>query len=153
MSRFVFRLQTVLRLRQRSEDEARRELGRRVGQLDAQKQKLSELSLEIQEVSNAQNAARSGDVWAEGQMLFLGWRSGQLVKIQEQLLVIKEAEAQVEQARQALLEARRAVQVLEKLRERRLEQWKLAERRKEQATLSDIAAQRWMRQQEAAQGA
>jgi len=143
--KFAFRLDPVLRLRLRDEDTAKKLLGLAVAAEQRERDALQTLQHDLSTEIDAQKQARSGEIWAQGQALFLEWSQGQNLNIARQKLVIAEAAAEVEKARIALIEARRAVQVLEKLKERRHAQWKLDASRKEQAFASDVAAQRWMR--------
>jgi len=145
--RFQFRLEPLLRLRRRVEEEARAGLGRAIAAEEKERETLSRLEAELDLSIADQRRSREGIIWIEGQLLSLGWNERRHGEIAEQRGRIAQAATKVQEARAILLEARRAVQILEKLRERRREQWALAERRKEQATLSDIAGIRWMREQ------
>lgn len=142
--RFVFRLETPLRLARHAEDEARRELGRAIAALEERRRAVLLLRDELDSETRAQEAPRTGDVWIQGQTLFLDWTRGQKARISEQLAAGREAEAEVSRRRTILLEKRRAVQVLERLRERRFAQWRTELARKELAEGSDAAGRRWM---------
>jgi flagellar FliJ protein len=143
--KFAFRLDPVLRLRVRDEETAKRLLGLEVAAEQRERDVFQALQDDLKAETDAQQQAREGVIWAQGQALFLEWSQGQNLRIAQQRKVIAEAAQEVEKARIALIEARRAVQVLEKLKERRFTQWKLDLSRKEQAFASDVAAQRWMR--------
>jgi len=145
VARFSFRLDPLLRLRRRAEEDAKVALGKAVAREEKAREVLERLQAELEESIADQRRAREGDIWIEGQLLSMGWNAGRKTEIAAQQERIAEAARKVAEARGALVEARRGVQILEKLRDRRLEQWKLSEKRREQATLSDIAAQRWMR--------
>lgn len=143
--KFVFRLESILRLRRRDEETAKKNLGLAVAREMAEREALRALEMELSDEIGAQAQARSGEIWAQGQTLYLEWTRGQNLRIAAQRQACHDATAAVAKARSALVEARRAVQVLEKLRERRWAQWHLEQNRKEQAFASDVAAQRWMR--------
>lgn len=145
MPRFQFRLDPLLRLRKRAEEDARAALGRAVAAEEKRREELARLEGELEDSVAEQRRSREGDIWIQGQILSMGWNARRRGEIAAQNERIAQAAALVQEARQALVEARRGVQILEKLRERRKAQWALAERRREQATLSDIAAIRWMR--------
>ena len=147
--RFQFRLDPVLRLRLRDEETAKRALGEATQRESREREALQALQDELSAEVSAQAQARQDVIWAQGQSLYLEWAIAQNGRIAAQRQVCLEAAQAVEAARKALVEARRAVQVLEKLKERRHEQWKLDLSRKEQAFASDVAAQRWMRQRSA----
>ncbi len=143
--KFVFRLESILRLRRRDEETARKNLGLAVAKEMAERDALGTLEQELSDEIDAQAQARSGEIWAQGQALYLEWTRGQNLRIAAQRQACLDAAAAVAKARSALVEARRAVQVLEKLRERRWAQWHLEQNRKEQSFTSDVAAQRWAR--------
>ncbi len=143
--KFVFRLESVLRLRRRDEETARKNLGLAVAREASEREALRSLEQELSDEVGAQAEARSGEIWAQGQALYLEWTRGQNLRIAAQRQSCQDAAAAVAKARSILVESRRAVQVLEKLKERRWSQWHLEQNRKEQAFASDVAAQRWMR--------
>lgn len=143
--RFRFRLETALRLAHHEEEQAKVELGRRIAAVEEVGRRISLAEEEISEETALQREARGGEVWSQGQMLYLEWirsRKDAVVALRaEESLRRTEAEA----ARVQLVAKRRAVEVLERLRERRLAQWKLERSRRELAEGSDVAARRWMR--------
>lgn len=143
--KFVFRLESILRLRRRDEETAKKNLGLAVAKEMSERDALRSLEQDLSDEIGAQAQARSGEIWAQGQALYLEWTRGQNLRIVAQRQACLDAAAAVATARSALVEARRAVQVLEKLRERRWAQWHLEQNRKEQAFASDVAAQRWAR--------
>ncbi|MCB9497351.1 MAG: flagellar export protein FliJ [Fibrobacteria bacterium] len=147
MARFTFRLDPLLELRRRTEQEARTILGKAIAKESREREILQRMEEELSESMDLQKRSREGEIWVQGQILALGWNAGRRGEIASQGRRISEAAQVVARARELLMEAKRGVQVLEKLRDRRMEQWKLSERRKEQATLSDIAAIRWARQE------
>lgn len=145
MPRFAFRLDPLLRLRRRAEEDAKVALGKAIAREEKAREALARLEGELEDSIAGQRRAREGEIWIEGQLLSMGWNAARKGEIAAQKGRIAEEAAKVLEARAALAEARRGVQILEKLRDRRLEQWRLAEKRREQATLSDIAGQRWLR--------
>jgi len=147
MARFVFRLAPLLKMRERIEEQAKAALGKAIGIEEKERAVLRRLEEELQDSVADQRRARDGDIWVQGQILSMDWNARRKTEIAAQQARILDAAAHVKEAQSLLVEARRGVQVLEKLRDRRKEQWRLEENRKELATLSDLAAQRWMRQQ------
>ena len=147
--KFQFRLEPVLRLRLRDEENAKRELGAAVAREQKERDALQALQDELSVEVSSQTQARSDVIWAQGQALYLEWALAQNGRIAVQRQICVEASQAVQVARAAVVEARRAVQVLEKLKERRHEQWKLELSRKEQIFTSEVAAQRWQRQRSA----
>ena len=144
---FVFRLETPLRLARHREEQSRRALGAAFAALERLREGLRTLENELSEEIHSQSLPRTGDIWIQGQNLFLEWAQGQHAAIARSREACREAGKVVEAARVDLVEKRRAVQVLERLRERRLAQWKLELSRKELAESSDVAGRRWMARQ------
>lgn len=147
--KFVFRLEAPLRLARHAEDQAKRALGIAVGILDGHRLSLQILRDDLESETLAQSIPRSGEIWIQGQNLFLEWTQGQKRKIVTVQVSIRDAEAKVEEARLELVERRRAVEVFQRLKERRHAQWKLEMNRKELAESSDMAGRRWMAQHRA----
>ena len=147
--KFVFRLEAPLRLARHLEESSRRTLGKAMVRLDTCLRTLSALQEAMNEETSAQSAPRQGEIWVQGQNLFLDWVHGQHEKISHSREACAVAEKVVAEARADLVEKRRAVEVLERLRDRRLAQWKLEESRKELAEGSDVAGRRWMAQRRA----
>jgi len=147
--KFAFRLEPVLRLRLRDEENAKRALGETIAREQRERESLQALQDELSMEVSSQTQARRDVIWAQGQALYLEWALAQNGRIAAQRQVCHEAAQAVQAARAAVVEARRAVQVLEKLKERRHEQWKLDLSRKEQIFTSEVAAQRWQRQRSA----
>ena len=150
--KFVFRLEAPLRLARHHEDSSRRALGNAVARLDACLRDLAALREAMVEETEAQSAPRQGEIWVQGQNLFLEWVRGQQGRIARSREECAAAEKSVSEARADLVEKRRSVQVLERLRDRRLAQWKLEESRRELAEGSDVAGRRWMAQRRAEAG-
>jgi flagellar protein FliJ len=145
---FVFRLETPLRLARHHEEQSRRALGAAFSALELERERLRALEDDLSEEIGAQSRPRSGEIWVQGQSLFLEWAQGQHEAIAKAREACREAGKAVELARADLVEKRRSVQVLERLRERRMAQWKLEVSRKELAEASDVAARRWMAQRQ-----
>jgi len=144
--KFVFRLESPLRLARHREESAKRAMGEAMGRLEGHRSTLSALRQELSAETAAQSAPRRGEIWAQGQSLFIEWTQGQQGRILRTQEACVAAQKEVEIARLDLVEKRRAVQVFERLRERRLAQWKLEMSRKELAEGSDVAGRRWMAQ-------
>jgi flagellar export protein FliJ len=150
--KFVFRLEAPLRLARHHEESSRRALGKAMTRLDSCLRTLASLQEAMVQETEAQSAPRQGEIWVQGQNLFLDWMHGQREKIGHSREACATAEKSVSDARADLVEKRRAVQVLERLRDRRMAQWKLEESRKELAEGSDVAGRRWMAQRRAEAG-
>ena len=121
MKAFAYSLEKVLKLRKHYEDEAKIELGRAISVLADLEQKIFVLSGEIVSAKNAQFNPENSAAVMQLYMFYLI----RLDAAREQLL--KEAamaELKVEEAREAFLEASRERKVLDKLKEKRHEEYR-----------------------------
>ncbi len=131
MATFRFRMAKILRLRERAEQEAALEMGRRQGKLDLCRQSLMDMAQ-----SRTDLLTRRDDL-QRGRMLpsLLGENRYQLIVL-ERAAHHKERECRgleraVEDARQTLLNRSRDRRLLEKLAERQREEFDLTEARRE----------------------
>ena len=121
MKAFAYSLEKVLKLRKHNEDEAKIELGRAISVLADLEQKILTLGGEIDKAKKAQFNQDNTAVIMQLYMFYLI----RLDATKEQLL--KEAamaELKVEEAREAYLEASRERKVLDKLKEKRYEEYR-----------------------------
>ncbi len=133
MRRFRFPLAGVLRLRGHVERAARRALGEALQRQQLAERRLQNVEQGLREFQ--EEAAGSGGAARLAQALAAGlgrlqWRA------QAEL---RAAEAAVEQRRGDYLETRKNRQALQKLRERRHEEWRQAALAAEQAELDELA--------------
>jgi flagellar protein FliJ len=147
MTRFQFRLQSMLRLAESQRDERRRELAAALEAVEVLRGRHETLDEEIQQIRQLRCAASLGENVRVEQLLDasryeLLLRS-QLTEIENQQTQVDE---ELERRRLILVEANRHVQTLKKLRERKLAEHQLEEDRKQQRLLDEVAAQRYMRQ-------
>ncbi len=137
MAVFRFRMARILRLRERAEQEAALEMGRRQGRLDLCRQSLKEMAQ-----TRADLLARRDDL-QRGRMLptLLGENRYQLIVL-ERATHFKERECrglerEVEEARQTLVARSRDRRLLEKLAERQRAEFELSEMRRERRQLDE----------------
>ncbi len=142
MAVFRFRMEKILRLRERAEQDAALELARRQGRADACRQALARMA------QSRADLFRRRDDLQQGRMLprLLGENRYQLIVL-ERAAAAKEhqllgLEREVEEARQALLLRSRDRRLLEKLGERKKEEFDLEESRRERRQLDERPAAR-----------
>ncbi|MBM4004085.1 MAG: flagellar export protein FliJ [Planctomycetes bacterium] len=143
MSRFQFRLATLLKIRESDRDERRLRLAEA---LEAQRilhERIEELRREKGEISRESRAAiEPGQLDIDRVLrvsryeLLLEAQIDHLTKRDEQL------REQIELRRDALVEADREVKILEKLRQRRREEFKTQERNLEQKAMDELGRHR-----------
>jgi flagellar export protein FliJ len=140
MAKFRFRLQVLLKLREAARQERRLELAQAYQAdelLRQQKEQLAAEKIEMQKRS--QVAASPGPVNVD--QLMVAHRYGLLLDARTRMLEQQQERLQeeIDRRRQALIEADRLVRVLEKLRDRQLEQHREEEAKQEVKRLDEIA--------------
>jgi flagellar FliJ protein len=143
VSKFVFRLATLLRVRESTRDERRRDLGKAHEAEEILNERKQELEREAQEVASWQ---------ASGEMVgkidvdrLLGRHRYELVLNGQRQVLNQQSEqlqAEIERRRQVLVEADREVRVLEKLRERKQAEHEQLELLQQQKVMDEIAQTR-----------
>lgn len=142
MKRFAFRLQRVLDLRARAEDEAKQELAKAVGVLVGIEQRLKETAEEI--VRAAKDRFKGGRSVAElrASELYLV----RLEKTKQSLLeAAAKAELEVQRRREVFVEASRERKVIEKVQDKKKAEHKKAAEKEEAQRLDEIAGNAYIR--------
>lgn len=139
MAKFVFRLEPLLTVRRRAEDDARRA----VAVLQRERLKLeAELRRRQQDIVAGKDRLR-GTLTGRLDMGVLRLGAGSTLNVirQAQQLALKLAGLgkRMESVRQVFLEARVRRRAIELLRERRFDQWKAALEKAETAALDELA--------------
>jgi flagellar protein FliJ len=137
VKRFQFGLEKVLRLRSQETEQAKRALARAIAG-EAQAREAAEAALALLRERTAMAGAREQAGMAAydfgAQRTYLAFLQKQVVQANEAVLA---AEERTRQRRLALLDTRRRERALEKLKERRLEQYQLESLREEQKELDE----------------
>jgi flagellar FliJ protein len=136
MKAFSFGLEKVLNLRKFHEDEAKIELGRAIGVLADLESRLFAVGRERARASAAQFAT-GNDALVMQQYMFYITRLDNLTE--ELLSEITLAEMKVEEAREAFLEASKERKVLDKLKDKRQNEYRKFVLTEETKTLDDIS--------------
>jgi flagellar protein FliJ len=147
MSKFKFRLATLLRLREVTRDERRAALADAYRVDDLLRERLDGLHAELDRLKNqCRRMAGPGNVdidrLVEAQRYEAGLRAQQNQLTRQRAAVAEE----IERRRQALLEADREVRVLEKLREKQTAQHLQEQQRRDVKRLDEVAQQQAMRE-------
>lgn len=142
MARFKFRLEVVLRQRQRAEDECKRALGEKLAALVDLQNALKRLD---EQARTASEDLRNNHLTGAIDLTYLAAHRRYMNAMQQRGIEVAQrivgANAEVEAARAKLAEAAKARKVIEKLRERQLERWQSDQARKETAATDEIGAQ------------
>jgi flagellar FliJ protein len=145
MAKFKFRLETLLKLRDRIRDERRAELAQAYHAAEILGQRRQELEDELAGLIE-QNRAAAGpgavdvDRLLDARRYELVLRSHQQLNQQQQ----RALDAEIDRRRRALVEANREVRVLEKLREKQEDRHRQQQARQEIKELDEAGARgRW----------
>lgn len=140
MAKFIFKMQNILEIKRKLEDQAKSVYAEAVSALEKEKERLSELedkkelyeerltemvleSLHIKEICRMENAIEV-----------------MKYKVQEQLVAVRKAERVVENARQALNAAMVERKTYEKLREKAFEDFKLEVNAEEKKEIDELVS-------------
>lgn len=140
MGRFEFRFETLLKLRYADRRQRRMELAQALQAEQILEQQISALAEEEQEIrSRCCTAAGPGRVDVD-ELLDIH-RYTAILKARAELLRDQQTrlKAEIDRRRQILVEADRQARLLEKLRERQLEQYRAEETRRETKELDEVA--------------
>lgn len=143
MTRFRFRLETVLKLRCAERDQRRQQLAEALEAQQILQQREKELSDETQQVrSRLRQQSEPGEVQVDG--LLSAHRYELVLRAHLHQLTQHKAQvaAEIERRRQALVEADRAVRTLEKLEEKQRLAHRRQEEHAERKQLDETAQQR-----------
>ena len=138
MKRFNFRLQRVLEIRERYRDEVRQELVQRNFELDRERSILADLDQEF-----LRSKVEEGGTYSASEMVLVGAYSTRLQQqIEQQRLRVIAAERATEEARERYIEASKESQALEKLKEKRRQEYVEQTLKEEGIQLDEFAVQR-----------
>ena len=153
MKRFLFRLETVLMLRQRREDEVKEKLARKNSQIQATKDELRLLQNEIISLHERQKTERAGTLDVALLRNALAWRHIVRGRIAAARIHLTDLGAESEIIRKELVKATQKVKTVELLKEKQQLQWKKEVNLQEQKFIDDLSQQRYIRAHSALQKA
>lgn len=151
MAKFIFKMQNILEIKRKLEDQAKSVYAEAVSALETEKERLSELedkkelyeerlttmvleALHIKEICRMENAIEV-----------------MKYKVQEQLVAVRKAERVVENARQALNAAMVERKTYEKLREKAFEDFKMEVNAEEKKEIDELVSYQFTQKAKAAE--
>lgn len=138
MKKFKFRLEKVLHFRNLVKEEKKRLLYEATRMLNE-----ATLHLEFLREEFLKNSIEDGQIYLAEELLRRSQYSQRLKRLSElQLLKIMECEKAVEEAKQNYIEANKEYEILEKLKERKKEQFDEYVKHEEDKTLDELVTQR-----------
>ncbi|MGO8688218.1 MAG: flagellar export protein FliJ [Thermoguttaceae bacterium] len=147
MSKFKFRLSTLLRLREAARDERRAELAEAYRVDDTLRQQLQRTDQELQSLraqrrQGMQPGAVDVDRLVESQRYEMTLSAQRLQIVRQRETV----QGEIERRRQVLAEANRDLRVLENLRDKQAGQHRQQEERREMKRIDEVAQQQALRE-------
>ena len=139
MAKFHFRLQSVLNVKTQQEDNLKNELGKAIQKLEAEKRILSSLeraSLELTAEFNEK--ARKSTV--HKLIEYNGYLSLLTSKIKLQKENVNQAALNVDKVREELVKAVKERKILDRFKEKKLEEFRLEQNKLEQKTNDEIVS-------------
>ena len=140
MSRFVFKLRSVLELRQREEDRIRRAVAGLMQQKTAIEERIRRHQFEIMQGKSQMRDRLVGAVDTDALRLHAHAAVSVMREAQTAAIELAGLAQRLTRAREELVAAQARRRAVELLRERRFEEWRLAEERRENSVLDDLAS-------------
>lgn len=147
MGGFRFRLQVLLDLRARQEDEARAVWSARIREAELERQKLEAIHAEQRALQASVEGAKRGVMNVGGLLEASSMAEYLRARARQQEVALQEAIARVADAQRQLQAAATARKAVDKLRERRKDEFEHEEQRKDQSFLDEIAVLRAARRE------
>lgn len=146
MKKFRFRLETVLKLRRLAEDEKKRVVGELLSEIHRRQQEAVELdasaSVVGQQLKERNGAGRIDLTWLGNYESYVSHVRGSIAEIIESVV---ELQQKLTGARQELAEAAKGARIIEKLKEKRKEQYDHHLSRAEAREQDEVATKNFIR--------
>jgi flagellar FliJ protein len=150
MRRFHFKLGVVLDLKKRAEDEVKKDIARKNGEILVSRKERGELAGRLEAFFVQEKKQRQSVLDLLSLRLSIVYR-GQIQKeIAQADKRIESLTAELGQLRVKLAQARKECRVLEILREKKLALWKKEYKKEEQVFIDDVSQKGYIRRQRAA---
>lgn len=145
--KFKFPFETLMKDRLIKRDEAQKEYQLARAKLDEQLQKLATMKHQQKRAYKEAEVTVSVGGQAGSKLKSIEtFITGQKIRIQSQTKVIKGLEELLEQKRLVLVEAAKELKILEKLKEKRYNEFKVLRRKKEQKEMDEVSILRATRE-------
>lgn len=145
MKRYHFRLETLLELRKRKEDEIKQELGKKNQEILAARKELAKINNDLKALQASEKTTRA----TVRSALVLRYSVTYRFKLKEDIFkkvrLIDEFGAQAEGIRKKLVRAKQQRRALEIVKEHQVADWKKANSAQERKFIDDISQQGFLR--------
>lgn len=143
MAKFIFSMQSLLSLKSRMEEQKKQEFGKAMGKLEEEREVLSKLKTEKHTVILGFKDGISNKVNPQDFQNINNYIEFLKKKIAIQMNVIIKAEKEVEKKRKALIEATKERKMLDKIKEKKYEQYIEEEKKQEQKIIDEIVSYKY----------
>lgn len=143
MNRFRFRLESVLKVREAKEDAKKREFGVKMGHLHREEGRMNELEDQSEHHDKSRMEKGVGRITVHGLIHDFFYARHLEKKQEDQQVLVDKAREDMEGKRSELVEASKEKKVLERLKEKKHEEWNKAAVKEEQDLIDEIASQRF----------
>ncbi|MGI6778757.1 MAG: flagellar export protein FliJ [Acetivibrionales bacterium] len=140
MSKFVFKLQALLNIKEQMEDSLKNELGKAIQELEKNKEILKEIQKEKDKCLNELSLKARGKFVPKELKEYIVYISYLKHKIKLQKENVKSAQENVDKVREELLAVMQEREVLEKLKEKKYKHFMEEELRKENKLIDEIVS-------------
>jgi flagellar export protein FliJ len=140
MSRFKFRLQKLLDLKQQMEDKVKNELGLAIVAHEEEKKKLAAIDAGISRLSEDFRRACTGTIRPDKIRAIRAWLEVQEKARERQLEAVKRSAENVDKIRAKLVEAMQEKKVLANLREKEFEKFRKQEEMNERKLTDELVS-------------
>ncbi len=152
MSQFKFRLETLMKIRERERDEAREELAKAYQAVDILGEQFRDVAGQQQENESQRSEVQAvGKISVDSVIEVQRYRLLLRASRNEVVKQIEQVEVEVERRRQVLIEADREVRVLEKLKEKQMQRHAEEQDRIENNQMDEFGTQQAVRKLRAEQ--
>jgi len=139
MAKFIFKLEAVLNVKRQQEENIKNELGKAIQRLEAEKQKLARLERNKEEIIDEfNNKAKKTTV--HKLIEFNSYLSLLKSKISRQKERVNKAALDVDKIREELVKAVQERKILEKLKEKKYDEYLIEQKKLEQKTNDEIVS-------------
>ncbi len=148
MNRFRFRLETLLRLRRRTEDEIKLEMAARNREIGESGRRMMRLHDELTGMQERERQMRPHAHDVTALRYSVAYRHSLKLSMLNEGRTTDRLRREAHDIRQRLIEATRKRRAVELLRERRFEQWRKEYSDREQKYIDEVSRQAWSRRKD-----
>ncbi len=143
MAKYTYRLQSLINIKEKLEEQKKNELAVENNKLNQEKQVLTELYQEMSSTLDKQEKEQKQSINAIQLQLYINYTDKLKIEIKQQLDKVEKQEKKTEEVRLELLEYTKAKKSLEKLKEKDYENYLEEEKRAEQKLVDEIVSYKY----------